>query len=90
MKPETTVVIPIQEASKPVEGRAVVLSTAKGKAPRVALEGERLVIEAPDTEQLKTAVFKMLHALDRRYWTPDFLPPTVLNKKMGLAGTVLE
>jgi hypothetical protein len=86
-KPEATVVIPIQEAGKPVEGRAVVLRIAKGQAPRVALEGERLVIEAPDDGQLKFAVFKTLRALDRKYWTADFLIPTVLNEKMGLAGT---
>ena len=89
-KPEATVVIPIQEAGKPVGGRAVVLRIAKGQAPRVALEGERLIIEAPEIEQLKTVVFKMLRALDRKYWTADFLIPTVLNEKMGLAGTEMQ
>jgi hypothetical protein len=89
-KPEATVVIPIQKADKPVEGPAVVLRIVTERAPRVAMEAERLVIEAPNDGELKSVVFRTLRALDRKYWTPDFLIPTTLNKKLGLAGTVLD
>jgi hypothetical protein len=90
VKPATQVIIPIQEGNKPTEGRAVVLGIRAGQVPRVALEGEQLVVVAPNSEQLKAVVFKLLRALDRRYAFPDLLPGTTLNKSLGLADTILE
>jgi len=89
-QPPAEVLLPIVEEGQTVHGAMVRFSLTPGKPVRVAFDRANLVISAPDDQALLAATFQLLRALDRRYWFPGRLPATVLNARVGLAGTVVE
>ncbi|MBU0611545.1 MAG: hypothetical protein KKI08_26950 [Armatimonadetes bacterium] len=89
-QPPAEVLLPIVEEGAAVHGAMVRFSLTPGKPARVAFDRANLVISAPDDQALLAATFQLLRALDRRYWFPGRLPATVLNRRVGLAGTVVE
>jgi len=89
-QPAAEVLLPIAEARAGGAGGTVTFALTPGKPARVARDGGNLTISAPDDAALLTATFHVLRALDGKYWFPGKLWGTVLNVRVGLAGTVLE
>jgi len=91
-QPPAEVLLPIVEEGTAVQGPSVTFAVKAGRPATVAMPGPggNLSITAPTDQALLAATFELLRALDRKYWFPGRLPGTVLNVRVGLAGTVVE
>lgn len=89
-EPPAEVLLPIVPTGTPVQGPTVQFIIAAHTPARLTLENGNLVFRAPNEDRLLETVFETLRALDRKYWFPERLWGTVLNTRVGLAGTIVE
>ncbi|NOY82198.1 MAG: hypothetical protein GXP31_14465 [Kiritimatiellaeota bacterium] len=93
LKPGHDVRIPIRTGDPTPAGDAAAvvlrLDAAMPTSGAVAIQGNRLLVRAPNELMLERTVSHLLAALDHRFFFPDRILGSALNNKVGLAGKVL-
>jgi len=88
--PPSEVLLPISEEGREVRGPRVTFRAAIDLPARVSLQGEELTVSGPHDGSLLPLTLALLRALDARYWTAERLPATPLNRRVELAGKVID
>lgn len=81
LRPPVEVVLPVVQG--PAPSPAVRLRTAGGTPPAVRREGPDLILEAGDEAGLAAAMDRLLRALDRKYWTCDWVAQESIRERLA-------